>query len=330
MSHAHQRFMHYLGQLKELLTTTSGKRNNKGRTFYKAGARNVVFRLEALCRLYRGIGDKKLFDSWYKEFKALEDTLGSVDHHEAMLTEFCAYKPLKRHAEKMLGAQLEDEVAFLEAVLRDGDWLGGHKLAAFEHDLQQADWNEAQLDSKDFSQGMLYELEKLEEKYCSGEIDLSLLEAGVHEFRRRLRWVSIYAASANGMVQLRQSKTFAAELEKYQSPAVVNSPFNKMQRAQRGQKIIYIQSSYFYALSWLIDHLGELKDIGIRSENFHALCDAASITDKNLEAQFIATCRFHPKEICAQAEIAVDQFILNDRIMTKLQRDLKRHTAAFE
>ncbi len=326
MSIAQQRFSFYNHQLIELLQVSSRKRD-KGIAFYNSGARNILFRLEALCRLYRDVNDKKLFDPWYKEFKALEDTLGAMDHHGAMLKEFGQYKPLKQAADKVLKAQLDNEAGFLDDVLRNNDWLSGEKMKAFTDAMNEHNWKDDEEDTFDYAEGMLNELQKLEEKYRSGEIDLSLLEEGVHEFRRRLRWVSIYAASANGMVQLAPTKIFGEELSKYCTKEVAVSPFNQMIKAPKNANPICIQSHYFYAMSWLINHLGELKDIAIRHENFDALCEESNVKDKKLKEQFILTCNFQPNEITSHAELAVDNFIHADNVMERLQRDLLRYLA---
>ncbi len=329
MTLAQQRFSFYNHQLIELLQATSRKRD-KGMSFYKAKARDIIFRIEALCRLYRDVNDKKLFDYWYKEFKALEDTLGAMDHYEAMLNEFVTYKPLKKSAEKILGAQLASETGFLNDVLHSSGWLNGEKMKTFTDALNEHGWSSDAEDSFDYAEGILNELQKLEEKYRSGEIDLTLLEEGLHEFRRRLRWASIYTASSNGLVQLLPTKMYGDEFKKYCAKEVVSSPFNQFPKAPKNSKSILIQSHHLYSLSWLIAYLGELKDIGIRYENFHALCDGAGVRDKKVTEQFLASCKFHPRDISALAELAADNFIHSDNAMERLQRDLLRYIAKEE
>ncbi len=329
MSLAHERFSFYNHQLIELLQSTASKRE-KGLSFYTGGARNIIFRLEGLCRLYRTVGDKKLFDSWYKEFKALEDTLGAMDHLDAMQKEFSSYKPLKSSATKIMGAQLINETGFLEDVLKGNDWLNGEKMKAFTDALNEYEWKDDVEDTFDFAEGMVQELQKLEEKYRTGEIDLSLLEEGLHEYRRRLRWVSIYAASGNGIVQLKSVRTYGEEMKKYCTKDVTSSPFNVMAKAPKGPQPINVQAHYFYAMSWLINHLGELKDVALRTENFEMLCVAANVKDKKLKDKFYSTCKYTPADVPAMAELAVDNFMHRDYVMERLQRDFLRHLAKEE
>jgi hypothetical protein len=329
MSLAHERFSFYNHQLIELLQSTARKRE-KGLAFYSGGARNIIFRLEGLCRLYRTVGNKKFFDQWYKEFKALEDTLGAMDHLDAMQKEFSTYKPLKTSANKILGAQLINETGFLEDVLKGNDWLSGEKMKAFTDALNEYEWKSDEEDTFDVAEGMALELQKLEEKYRTGEIDLSLLEDGLHEYRRRLRWVSIYAASANGIVQLKPVKIYGDEFKKYCTKDITTSPFNTMAKAPKGPQPIRVQAQHFYAMSWLINHLGELKDVALRTENFEMLCVAANVKDKKLTEKFHTTCKYIPTDVTALSELAVDNFMHRDYVMERLQRDFLRHLAKEE
>src|SRR5688572_20925415 len=122
MSLALQRFTTCHSDLLNRLKSISRQRE-KAHGFFDSGAREVIFRLESLCRLYRNIQDKKFFDSWYKEFKALEDTLGSIDNLLAMHEEFSQYHLLKKQVEKTLASRLSEELGFLDDVLKNNHWL---------------------------------------------------------------------------------------------------------------------------------------------------------------------------------------------------------------
>ncbi len=88
---------------------------------------------------------------------------------------------------------------------------------------------------------------------------------------------------------------------------------------------IEFQSHYFYAMSWLINHLGELKDIGMRYESFKELYSQLPSPEQKLKEQFFASYKYHPDQISALAEMAVDTFIYEDHILERLQRDLLRY-----
>lgn len=321
---AENKFIVHVNALSEMLAK-SRYQKDKALGLYKNGGRNVIFRLEALCRLYRGIHNKKFFDKWYKEFKALEDTLGAMDHHDAMHREFNSYKTISKASDQILKKCFEEECGFLNDVLKNNGWLNGVALGEFIAGLADIDWLDAEEDSIAYANGVRKELKKLDKKYRSGEIDLNLLEEGLHEFRRRLRWVSIYASASNGIIQLRQVGEIPKSLEKYCIDEIIKSPYNILSKAAKGQKTIHVSAPYFYAMSWLIQYLGDLKDIGLRHETFLEICHVAGVKESTLMSKFEATCIYPPADIALMAKEAVDHFILHHGVVEELMKELKIH-----
>ncbi|MDZ4824109.1 MAG: hypothetical protein SH856_11675 [Flavobacteriales bacterium] len=320
---AQQRFAAPISALSDILS--KGRyHKDKGEGFYKAHSRDVIFRLEALCRLYREVLDKKFFDKWYKEFKVLEDALGSMDHHEAMWNEFSAHKELKRSAQLIFKKRYTEESIYVSELLRDEGWLSGAKLKQFNDGLNQTDWKDDEQDRIAYATVFNEELDKLTDKYANGEIDVSKLEEGVHEFRRRLRWVSIYAQVANGLIQLRKVNVVNEDLMNYSTDSIANSPFNQLPKPIKGQEPIIVQSHYFYALSWMVQYLADLKDIGLRNEAFLELKRHSKIKDAKVSKRFLDTCAIHPDDISALAEIGIDDFIYRDFIPERICRDVMR------
>lgn len=322
-SFAHQRFLIPLAALQDLLSKVK-KQKDPGIAFYQGRARDILFRLEGLCRIYREIQDEKFFDTWYKEFKSLEDALGSMDHNEAMWKEFDGYKELKKASAKLFQERFIEESSFLTDVLKNNGWLSGEKLMSFSSALESMVWKDEEGDVIGYGNAMNQELSKVVKKYRKGELDISNLESGLHEFRRRLRWVSIYASAANGLVQVRVIKLIPQEIKKYCTKDIVTSPFNVMVKPAKDQKTIEIQSPHFFALSWLIQNLSQLKDTGIRNIAFNELVITAAVKDKNLRQKFLKTCKFNPDDVCALAEQTIDEFIYRDLIPDRVGRDIKR------
>lgn len=90
------------------------------------------------------------------------------------------------------------------------------------------------------------------------------LEAQVHEMRRKLRWLSIYPQALQGLIQLNDGAATNPALQKYLTPEIVNSPFNKMPPPGMNTSFLLLEKNYFLALSWMISALGTLKDDGLR------------------------------------------------------------------
>jgi hypothetical protein len=102
------------------------------------------------------------------------------------------------------------------------------------------------------------------------------MEADVHELRRKLRWLSIYPQAMQGCIQLAENKTAPKHLAKYLTKEIVTSPYNKMPDAGDATHFLLLGKKYFYALSWMINELGNLKDNGL---HIIALKEALQQTD---------------------------------------------------
>lgn len=314
-NYAHQRFLKPLQLLEGILKISAGKKDH-GSVFYKNKGRDVLFRLEALCRIYRNIHDKKVFDNWYKEFKMLEDLLGQIDYNEALQIEFNTDKKLKNKSDKLFGQNCITLTEALTLKLKNDGWLSGEKTQLFRSALETCSWQESHEDRSSYAREMSYEITKLQTKYETGELNPFLIEEGLHEFRRRLRWIGIYSIASEGMVQLTKVKTISTSLQKYQTKDIINSPYNLMPKAAKGQHLITIQSQHFYAMSWLIQQLGNWKDSAHRHEGLILL---GAETSKAEQAQIA--------ELPTKAEIAIDDFIYNDHVIMKLNRDILRSIA---
>ena len=65
------------------------------------------------------------------------------------------------------------------------------------------------------------------------------------------------------MIQLEKNKTALKHLTKYRTKEITTSPFNKMPDAAGANHVLLLEQHYLFALSWLIEELGKLKDNGL-------------------------------------------------------------------
>jgi hypothetical protein len=316
-----------LKQLEELLSKARTQKQ-PGMFFYQNRGRNILFNVEALCRIFRITRSKKFYDKWYREFKMLEDIMGSMDHNESMWNEFSKYKDLKMASENLYQKRFVDIEKYFGEVLLNEGWLSGIKINEFRSELSEQSFPDDKKVTSEIATFIVDEMSVLEKEYKKGKLDISKLEEGVHEFRRKLRWVSIYAQVLNGMVQLRHVKVFDKAMEKYCTPEIMKSPFNVLPKAPQGIAPMYIQSQYFYALSWLIQQLGVIKDSGLKQLSFSdTLRNAKFKLAKDKEAlmkSFEKKIEYTHDDISAVAEAMVDEFIYTDRILHRIERDIAR------
>jgi hypothetical protein len=89
------------------------------------------------------------------------------------------------------------------------------------------------------------------------------MEHDVHEFRRKIRWLSIYPHALRGAIQFGKADKVRAHLKKYMTPETRESRFNVFPGPGENRYLLLLDKTSFLSLSWLIAELGRLKDSGL-------------------------------------------------------------------
>ena len=297
---------------------------------YQNKARDILFRLEALSRIYRSIHNKKSFSELRDDFKELEDQLGVIDFYDAFEKEFSRTKSIPSSFLKFFRDGTKNGLADLNELLKRKKLPGKNStfIGKVNSALTNANWLPAEEDRQAVGNFIVQELDKFKSQYESGELNFESIEDGVHEFRRKLRWFSIYAASLNGLIQLKKVRPVDENLDMYLTPEIVSSPFNILPKPVRGIKPIYIQSHHFYALSWIINEMGRLKDEGLRQKAITNAIESSGMKNteggKKVTKLLLSNHQLRPGEICAHSEMIADRFIYRDRVTDKIKRDVLR------
>jgi hypothetical protein len=258
------RFEYYLSKL-EVLLLAAAKDHNPALYLYKNDARTPVFMLEGLSRIYRDLHNNKKFNTFKDQFKILEDALGAIDYYDTYANDFLQHPMVPVHIREYMQAQAREKIQHLNDVLASEEWLSGYgRVKSIRKKLKKADW----LQPKDELKGIkkIYEaaiddINKFIRK--SGGV-FTEMENQVHEFRRAVRWLSIYPQALRGCIQTTESDKSATETAAYLTPEIVGSKFNVMPDAGDNNWFLLLEKNYFYALSWLIAALGEIKDEGLQ------------------------------------------------------------------
>jgi hypothetical protein len=287
-----KRFDFYLQQLQAALTKAEAT-ENPALSLYQQNIRTPLFMLEALTRLYRDMINKKLFQKLNKRFKEFEDLLGTVDYYDGFSKEFSAKENISVAIKEFIKKQMENKLGELNQMLDDGCWIGydNKRMKKITSRLSKADWPEEKDDSEGIKKLYSKSINKIVKNVEENKIDFQDVEKDVHELRRELRWLSIYPQALRGLIQMKPTIDPPEYLNKYQTPGIVNSPFNKMPEPGDLKDIIYVNANYFYALSWLIAELGKLKDNGLRIVILkEALLSTQKLSDEEAENQALALC----------------------------------------
>lgn len=313
-------FLFYSKQLQSLLLKAS-KQNNPALWLYKNDVRTVLFMLESLTRIHNKAFNEKLFDKWNKRFKKLEDLFGEIDDFISLENKFKSNKKISKEALKYFSVSANNFIIKSNRRLIEKNWFND-KLKSFDNKLCEFDieYNHEYLN--ELKHIMFREIESIL-KFCyRSNFNFTKIEEEVHELRRKLRWLSIYAQALNGLLQLKKSLKKSKYQINYFTKDIVNSPYNKLPSRPKNTSIIEFDYDSFVALSWIIKELGQLKDTGLEIQK---LADAIFISENITKEQSIKkviTIMGYDLNIQANilnksSEIA-SIFLLKDKMLEKL------------
>lgn len=259
------RFLFFLSRIQDILDKAASA-ENPALVVYTDDMRTPLFMLEALSRIYKKIYKHKKLKKLNSVFKELEDLIGQVDYYDGFYKEFGGGKKIPglitTFTEEKRAEKLED----LNHFLKKENWLGKHKkrISKINKKLDKIEWLDEKKDAAAVLKVYQHEIEKVIGKYKIHQKEFTDIEKDVHELRRELRWLSIYPQALRGLIQLQPGGEVPDFLNKYLTPEIINSPFNKMPDGSGLQTHILLNQNYYFALSWMISELGKLKDSGLK------------------------------------------------------------------
>lgn len=310
--------------------TSATKDATPALTLHRSGARTPLFQLECLGRLHRATIDDDAFLPLHQAFKALEDLLGAVDFADAMVKRLGASNTDSELAAYFVGRRAE--ACFqVERHLAIAKWLPEddeipEALDEILEILEECDWPGAKREKKALADYFADCAEGMHEKLAGGEYNFAELEAGVHEVRRKVRWLSILPAALDGLIVRPAEQKIDEALASYCTDAIVRSPFNDFPKRDAVPDPIVVDSPAFLALSWLISELGSIKDRGQTSE---ALSSAARDLGDGPKAaasrarKVLGDAPMSHEEIASKVEPMIARFV-ELGVLTRLAKSAKK------
>lgn len=319
-------FVNHLDDLKKIMDKAFVNKELE-LSLYQSDARQVIFKLESLCRIYKKIYDKKYFKSLQTEFKLLEDQLGKIDYYDSFWREFSSIEGFPTLSLNGIKQDYFNALSNLKELIETNGWKNiNQKFESILEKIEGFDWLEDEQERLSVAEVIANQTSKIKEKYTSGELNFNDVELGLHEFRRKVRWISIYSHALDGLIQL-QKDDYDQFLKKYLSEEVLKNKFNQLPSVKKGIKPIYLSKSAFYALSWMISESGALKDRGLKLALLEELKEKVDGSEKIiLENLLISLSKNEPSgldEIKDKMKFEVDHFIFTDKVLDIIVKDLK-------
>jgi hypothetical protein len=331
ISEGFNRFQIHLSTLNQVLEAAQ-LTNEPALVVYKSAARQSLFYLQALARIYKGIHNKKRFEKMRLTFKELEDQLGKIDYYDGFIKLFSKNKAVPTAVSKNLKMHFEQEVSNLYSLLVSQNWINSeiNKIAILQKQLATASWKSKEQEKYDIAEVFIKHIDEVEYKYQIGILNFNNLEHGLHEYRRQLRWISIYAQALNGLVQLKMIENSHPALNVYLTKQVLESSFNKMPAVGSVSESICFQSPSFYALSWIIAESGKLKDEGLSTVCLETILADLGINKEEAQSliiKILGKTNRTPKQVKEEMEVLADTFMYDAKVLFRLKRDIYRELA---
>lgn len=313
-------FLFYSSKLQSLLSKAAGQKD-PAMWLYKNDVRTVLFMLEALTRLHHHAFEEKVFGKWNARFKKLEDLFGEIDEYAALEAQFKANKKIPKEVIKYFTLHKENYLEKCNRRLSTKDWLSD-KIASFDKKIGRFDqeYDKAYIGELRFA--MEKEVDELLYFAFKADYHFTKIEEEVHELRRKLRWLSIYAQALRGMIQLKKSGKRKTYHKSYFTKDILQSPYNKLPAKPKSTAVLQFDSDSFFAMSWIIHELGRLKD---RVLNLYQLRDAIYVTGQvnkdEATKQAIAMLELKPTvevDVLKEASELIRTFIVKDKILDRL------------
>lgn len=276
-------FLLYSKQLQNLLAKAV-KQENPALWLFKNDGRTCFFMLEALTRLHQKAFDEKVFIKWNSRFKKLEDLFGEVDKYDVLEKELKANKKISPEVLKYFSVHTNKYITRCNQRLREKDWFEG-KLQKFDKGIRKLNISYDREYINELVVSIGEEIDEILYFALKYNYTFTKIEEQVHELRRKLRWLSIYAICLQGLIQLKASPGKRKYHINYFIKEIVNSPFNKIAQRPGGAVIEEFDKNSFLALSWLINELGKLKDVVIK---LHELKDAIYVAEDMTEEKALS------------------------------------------
>ena len=278
MSLPKSRYLNHLNAFGSIVSESIKEhQSNPKSTFasflHKKGGRTPLFQLQGLARIDAKISmHKELAESWLDQFKEIEDALGKYDYWITMIENNQKWK-FPSQINTYFINNTYYYIGILEYLLTKYGWISKHgnnytyletALINFEKSTKKVKWYKSGKEKKKLVVFYRDELMNLNQKIESEEIDLNLLEEGIHEFRRKLRWIGIYSSALRGKVLI-AAPVKGDVLSKFVTKKNTEISFNIIQSNPEEKAVIKFLPGGYYAMSELINKIGDIKDTGICS-----------------------------------------------------------------
>jgi hypothetical protein len=229
-------------------------------TIFSDDIRAQFFQLQSLARMYSKM-DPNFFSPYHVKFKEVEDRIGYLDLQKKLKSKAVEldYSKLIR----FFSAREEAGKKRLKESLSTWDEKG---IASLENNFRNFDgWSKGRADFDFLVSRIIEDIEVLDQEVKAMRFDQADIEKGLHQLRRRLRWIVIQVLSLNNMVEYFQEPSLTREVKswflelKEKTPDILNNKYMHLDPVVVNEPV-QIPVQMHGILTQIVADIGGLKD----------------------------------------------------------------------
>jgi hypothetical protein len=338
MNNPNLRFNHHLDDFNSKFkkSFTVYEKNNLspiGHNLYEVGARTPLFQLQGLARIEKKVGkNKDAAEQWLLQLKDLEDGIGKYDYWRVMMANNKRWK-FPKEIQNYFEFQAAYELGVLEERLSKYGWIEkdytGVKLAGIGYNklaksFKKGDWYSSEKEKRKLASLFMNESIEIHDKIDKKELDLNNVELGIHEFRRNVRWIGIYSSALLGKARI-EKYHYSQPLKKFVSSEKEKISFNKLPINAKQKDPLYILPGAFYAMSDLIFKIGEIKDLGLATEEMTKIGKMYNLSTATIKKHLGNEYCTHSK-VVSEAKKLINDYVLNENLFKHMAEHFYKQT----
>ena len=288
--------------------------------------RTPLFKIQALARLLDRKKKKNVRDisAILSISKTIEDVIGQFDFASSILKGNEKWQ-FPDEVKNQILIQYGFALGTLEECLLQLGWITRGKNVIqyddFGFDYLKSALKEISFQSSKREKKQVLQMFKnicldIDEDIREKKIDLTHIEDGIHEFRRDIRWLSIYAYALRGKVILSNNPE-TDPFQHFITQGNIDGKYNTLIINEDEKNILTFQQGGFYALGSLISDLGNIKDKGLITEYLMHLGTSNGLSQEDIMAKLADDYQDVATTI-QQATEKINQFVLEEEGFIKL------------
>jgi len=327
MNKPKHRYLLYLNEFDTIVKKTIENHNDNqlssfGQLLYQNDGRTPFFKLQGLARIdLKCSKNEKKALKWKEDFKSIEDAIGMYDFWSTLLKNNQKWN-FPKEASSYIEYRTNLSLGVLEERLIKKGWITkddkkylyeDSSLLNYKKELDKSDWHNPSKEAKKLAKFLRDETIDLHQKIENKELDLDNIEFGIHEFRRKLRWLSIYSTALLGKITFSENDS-QDPLKKYITKFNREYKYNILPENDKIESPVSFLRGGFYAMGELINKIGDYKDTGLYSSEMLHIGELIGMNQKDIISK-LGEGYSNEEDTIKNAKSVINKYVLKENLL---------------